>query len=235
MADSFKGIKDQVRYTKFVIDGKLQNLWTPMGLDAIQEDLLDNIVNKAQRDANMDVLEDADVLTTNTVADADEISVPNDIVLIKDIIIFAATADLRGSPMESVGSYQALIERGTTLEGQPDTYYLNKRTPTASTTPIRTIQFDRTADSAYKIEIHYWTLPTDMTDDSDVPELFEGYQDLIVQRSRYRVAGYLRDNDGIATFLGLYQEELAKAQKLQRRFNSKSDRVRFNDLNQSWF
>lgn len=227
MADSFKSIKDQVRYTVFMFPGdKARNLMDDAAEEFIPDPLLDDQINKAQRDVNMDVLEDAEVLETATVLDKDEVVLPNDVILIKDIIIFDATADLRGVPLERATAYASLIEQGTAVEGSPTIYMLNKRTPSGETTPIRIIQFNKTCDAAYKLEIHYWTLPTDMTSESDVPEIFEGYHDLIVRRARYRIAELLGDQR-LGTFLSTYNEELEKAKRLQGQYNAAPSRVRF--------
>ena len=227
VGESFKAIKDQVRYTMFQFpDGQLRNLFDDAAEELIPIPLIDELLNKSQRDVNMDVLEDAEVFETVTVLDEDDIALPTDILLIKDIVIFAATTDLRGFPLEKAANYASLVEQGFAVTGSPTIYMLTKKTRSGGSVPVRVVQFNKTCDAAYKIEIHYWVLSLNMTSESDLPEIFEGYHDLIVRRARYRIAELIGD-PRFGTFLSTYNEELEKAKRLQGQYNAGPSRVRF--------
>jgi hypothetical protein len=228
MADyTFQVLQNKVRYTQFVVNGKLQNLHTDDGVEKINEELMADIVNRAIREVNFDIFEDFEVVTETTEADKDEITLPVDIMLIKDIIIKEAAADLKGVPLESVASYNALVEGGTKVEAMPCKYYLLKRIPQNENTPVRIAQFDTIPKAAYSLEIHYWKLPGKLSADTDVPTIYEAYEPLIIDAARVMTAEYLGDDAALNRHSVGYITKKRKYQSIQKRFSARAVRVRY--------
>lgn len=214
--------------------GKDQTLHTAAGVELVSDTILNTKIIDAIREVNMDVLEDAEVQRDELVIDQDEYELPGDVFWVKKFIIFNASTDLRGVPLEQVGDYASLVEGGPLLQGKPTKFMFNKRTPLGETVPLRFVQFDRTPDDTYTVEIHYWKMTDAISGDSDVPDIFVGYHELIEYMLYLKIAPRIRDFDAVKLWGGLYAEKLKKVQKLQRRFNTGNTGVRYGDLNRTW-
>lgn len=221
------GIKQSIRNTVFTFPntGRKWNLWGHEGYELMPDPLLLSLINNSIKDINMEVFDDSEVYEDTMTVNQDYITLPNRIAMIKDVIVFAAAGDDKGYPMEPSATYDRLMVNGTEVTGRPDIYQTGKKTIDGSLT--RYIQFNKLPDAAYPVEVHYWKIPDDVAADTDVPELFLGYHELVETRALWKVATKIGDRDRKLEFMADYTEQLARAKRLQSRFNAPMERVSY--------
>ncbi len=225
-----------VRHTRFNYDGKVQDLTGDAGYAACEETLLWEIINQAVIDVNMELEDDVNELTTNCVKDSDEIAPPPDFLAIRDVIIYpdyddssspsGSSSYKKGTPLQKVASYAKLIESagyetdhgvkitGSTTPGMPTAYMLWRRDN------ADVIKFNRTADHGYYVDVLYYTIPANLSDDNASPEVKDAYQWLIVEAARAEVANLIGDERGYVRFNSAYNNRLKKyKRKVNKRTN----------------
>ena len=236
-----------VRNTRFMLDGKLQNLKGDAGYEAIDENLLWDIINTCVADTNMDLDEDKQEQTTNCVVNSDEIVPPSDVLSVSQVVIYPDYDDSaspsgtssysKGDVLKKVTDYSVLTSHtALTLDhginanlddtaGKPSAWMLWRRDNQD------VIKFDIRADHGYYVDILYWTVPATLTTDDSNPEVRDIYQWLIVDLVRQEVANLIGDERAFGRFSASYQRRLLRYKNAKGRdFTPDTVRVNTNYL-----
>lgn len=236
LTSDFGTLRKEIKSTHFKIpnsDGTgfvFNNLYCDLAEIRMPDKLIKSILNRAMMDINKEILDVAETYSDTMTADDDKYKLPSDLFMIRKIIVFESASDKKGFPLEQVTSYDALIRRGTDLTGMPERFLVGTRTASGDSAPTKYIQWDRTPDSAYAIEIHYWQLPPSVDVEADVPEIFPGYNTLIIDKVCMEIAKKLGDRERFLEFRSENEMNIRKAKDLEQQVNTPLTSTQFNDL-----
>ena len=219
---------DRIRDTYYNLpSGDFGNLFSDEGVRVFDRTRVLDVYNRAMRDLNIELWDDADFRTVTLVADQDWIALTGDELVIKDVIIFEASTDDRGTPMRPVSSYQQLIDEGWGLSGAPDAYLIEKGT--RGGTKSRFLRFNKTPDATYTIEIRFFALVQTLATDSEISEIFEAYHETMEDLACMKICKTIGDGKRYLFFEVEYQKGLKRAKRIQQHMNNPGDRVRYQD------
>ena len=208
--------------------GKFDNLHSTEGIAVFSRPKILNVWNRAQRDLNLEIEDDFDFYNLTLVVDQDWIALQEEEIFIRDVIMFAASGDDRGIPMERLNSYESLIERGYGLTGQPDAYIIEKGT--RSSVLGRFLRFNKSPTAADTIEVRHWKLTDDLDNDGDSPSIWVAYHKAIEYLACKEIALSIGDERRMLHFDTEYEKALVKYGRAQKRLNVPGERVRYMDL-----
>jgi hypothetical protein len=206
---SLGAIRRQLRNTYFNLprSGRLDNLWSTEGLEVMSDTNLLDIANLALREVNLQVMEDSETTQVTLASGSDNVTLPSDVGIIKEVILNLDSTTKQS--LRSAVSLNSFFDR--TLPGAPDQYLAWKQTQTGDPVSSRVLIFDVVSDGDYTLDIYFWKLPDDMVGDNEVPELFSGYHELILDKARAKIAKTIGDTRRMQEFTATYHEILQMA------------------------
>ncbi len=210
------------KHLKGIVRNKFQ-LWTNEGYRLMPEDLLNELCNRAQRLVRIDLEDVTENHYSNTVANQRSYTLPSDLLLLKEVWISRdVTKNFQGYRLEPF-PYSHLVKiesRFSTLQptGRPERY-------TVSDDNI--IYFDPVPSSELRFDVFYVPVPSDMTDDGDIPDFKDFYHDLVSMKLMEITAVHLPGVDP-SLYKQLYEIDLRRYKPLANRRMSRFTPVRYS-------
>ena len=230
------GLIRTIRNTYFTLPrtGEKNNLWSIEGIEAVPDELLTNLINTSMRQVSAEIFEDTDIVSLTLSQDTDRVTLPSDVFMIKEVLLFQADTSTVGTPLQAASSQENLI-RGNPddfIKEAPFRYMTWKQTQSGASFSSRVLIFDRLANTDYRIDVMYWKLPDDLVGTSDIPEIFKGYHEMIQDKTCEKIAKLIGDSRRKLEFSQSYADLLSTYITNQKAF-TRSHLTMYADMNLS--
>lgn len=254
---NFIQLENQCRYSRFMWDGKEDDLNGARGFDAMPIDLLRYLINESGVEINMELQADLEIKHNSLTASVEVLAMPTNALAIKKIVIFpdantsgsetatSGYAASYGYPMEMVSSYETLISGQDAQVGGAFVGYtvvggsyvgelwgsigVPEKFMLHEQGGVLYALFNKKPDANYFVDIYYYAIPATMTVDASTPDIPTQYQGLYRHMTCRKIAEILGDQRRENGFLLSYKEKLQQMISINSKRHTPA-RVRFNLL-----
>lgn len=207
---------------KGIVRTKL-NLWTNEGYRLMPDDLLNELCNRAQREVRIDLHDVTENHYSTTVADQRSYTLPTDLLVLKEVWVKRDTSNnFQGYRVEPY-PYSELVD----IERRYNTNAKTGRPERYAISDDGILYFDPVPSSAIRFDLFYVPVPSEMTSDSDTPDMKDIFHDLVSAKLIELVAVHLPGVDP-SLYVQPYERGLRRYRPLANQRQSRHTPIRYS-------